>query len=88
MDAALDIVRLRQFLQPVASGAAKSAVSAIIRGCLSLAVFPARGSLRRDGSRQLIIGFGASAYVARYRIDPDEDEVVILRICHGREAEP
>ena len=86
VEAAQDVTRLRAFLEPVAQGAAKKAVSAIVDGCSSLATFPARGSLREDGSRQLVIPFGASAYIARYRIDSEKDEVVILRVRHGREA--
>ena len=85
--AAQDVVRLRLFLEPVAPGASRKAVSAILDGCQSLANFPAKGSLRKDGSRQLVIRFGASAYLARYRINADNDEVVILRVRHGREAE-
>jgi plasmid stabilization system protein ParE len=86
-EAAQDVVRLRQFLEPGAPGASKKAVIAILDGCQSLANFPAKGSLRKDGSRQLVIRFGASAYLARYKINTEKDEVVILRVRHGREAE-
>lgn len=85
-DAARDIVRLRAFLEAKAPGAAKKAVSAILNGCLSLSTFSERGALREDGSRQLVVAFGSSAYIARYRIDPDTNEVVILRVRHGKET--
>ena len=85
--AARDVFRLRVFLDEKAPDAAKSAVTAIIRSCASLATFAERGALRNDGSRQLVIAFGARGYVARYRVDHDTDEVVILRIRHGRETQ-
>lgn len=86
-DAISDITRLREFLRPVAPDAARRAVIAIIDGCEALATFPARGRLRDDGSRQLVIRFGASGYIARYRIEDVSNQVVILRIRHARERE-
>ena len=86
-DAARDVLRLRAFLEEKAPGAAKKAVTTIIRKCVSLSTFPDRGVLRNDGSRQLVIAFGARGYLARYRVNHDTDEVVILRIRHGREAQ-
>ena len=86
-DAIADIVRLREFLGPVAPDAARKAVDAIIEGCEALSTFPARGRLRDDGSRQLVIPFGARAYIARYRIDEELQQVVVLRVRHGREQE-
>lgn len=38
------------------------------------------------GSRELIIGRGASGFVARYRLDEGGDRVVILGIRGQREA--
>ena len=86
-DAAQDVVRLRLFLEPVAPGASKKAVSTILEGCQSLVKVPEKGSLRKDGSRQLVIKFGASAYLARYKINAEKNEVVVLRVRHGREAD-
>ena len=85
--AARDVFRLRVFLEEKAPGAAKKAVTAIVRGCTSLATFPERGAARDDGSRQLVIAFGARGYIARDRVNRDADEVVILRIRHGRETQ-
>jgi plasmid stabilization system protein ParE len=86
-DAIADIIRLREFLKPVAPDAARRAVEAIIEGCEAISTFPARGRLRDDGARQLVIPFGASAYLARYRIDEEFERVVILRVRHAREHE-
>jgi len=36
--------------------------------------------------RELVIGFGASGYVALYRHEPAEDAVYVLAIRHPREA--
>ena len=42
-----------------------------------------RPVIEPDGYRDLIVPFGARGYVVRYRISADE--IVIVRICHGRE---
>jgi hypothetical protein len=33
----------------------------------------------------LIVPFGNSAYVLRYAHLPDADEIIVLRVWHGRE---
>ncbi len=40
----------------------------------------------RDGGpeRELVIPFGRSAYVLRYRID-EHGDAIIIRVWHGRE---
>lgn len=86
-DALSDILRLREFLNPVAPLAAQKAVAEIVSGCESLATFSARGRVRHDGARQIVVRFGASGYIARYRIDTILEEVVILRVRHARELE-
>jgi plasmid stabilization system protein ParE len=65
----------------------RRAIEAIIDGCEALSTFPARGRLRDDGSRQLVIPFGVSAYIARYRLDEELDQAAILRTRHAREQE-
>ncbi|MDZ4867588.1 MAG: type II toxin-antitoxin system RelE/ParE family toxin [Alphaproteobacteria bacterium] len=84
--AAGDVFRLRAFIEEKAPGAAKKAVTAIIRGCASLSTFPERGAVRSDGLRQLVVAFGAAGYIVRYRVDQDAEEVVVIRIKHGKEA--
>lgn len=39
-----------------------------------------------DTFREWPIDFGDSGYVARYRIDPDTDTVVILAVRHQKET--
>jgi len=52
----------------------------------SLADQPERGRpAARPGYRELIVPFGAGAYVVRYRIDLRRNAVVITRLWHGRE---
>ena len=49
-------------------------------------MFPDRG--RPTGTadvRELIVPFGSSAYVLRYAHAARADEVIVLRIWHGRE---
>lgn len=80
-----DIVRLRSFLELEAPHSAKHAVMQILGGCASLVTFPNRGSPRTDGSRQLVIRFGASGYLVRYRVEAELEQIVIVRIRHARE---
>jgi toxin ParE1/3/4 len=48
--------------------------------------FPALGIRTRDADvRQIVIRFGASGYVVRYVAEANND-IVITRIWHGREA--
>jgi len=52
----------------------------------SLDVFPERG--RPSGVanvRELVVPFGRAAYVVRYGHIVGSDEVVVLRVWHGRE---
>ena len=39
-----------------------------------------------SGLRELVIPFGAAGYVALYRHEPDDDQVMILAFRHQREA--
>ena len=81
-----DLDRLRAFLIDKNPAAAQRAVSAITAAIQSLDFSPGRGRpTSASGVRELIVPFGRSAYVLRYAHLPDIDEVVILRIWHGRE---
>jgi toxin ParE1/3/4 len=85
--AAADLVRLRAFLLERHPQAAQRAVAAIVRAIDSLDVFPERGRPAPvAGMRELVVPFGGSAYVIRFAIHAARDEVVVLRIWHGREA--
>jgi plasmid stabilization system protein ParE len=52
----------------------------------SLGDQPERGRpAARPGYRELVVPFGAGAYIIRYRIDARRDSVVITRLWHRRE---
>jgi plasmid stabilization system protein ParE len=60
-----------------------TAIGAAIRSLESL---PERGRPSPlAGARELVVPFGRSAYVLRYAHVPETDELVVLRIWHGRE---
>jgi len=88
-DAAADLNRLRAFLAAKNPDAAQRASTSLIRAMQSLDTFPDRGRLTGvEGMRELIVPFGSSAYVLRYAHSVDADEVIVLRIWHGREQRP
>ena len=84
--AAADLERLHEFLADKNPDAARQAVAALVAAVESLQVFPERG--RPSGVRnirELIVPFGRSGYVLRYAYSAAADEVIVLRIWHGRE---
>jgi toxin ParE1/3/4 len=85
--AAADLDRLRAFLAETNPNAAQRAVDALGGAIQSLDIFPDRGRPSKvAGARELVVPFGRSAYLLRYVYVPEANEVVILRIWHGREA--
>jgi len=85
-EAAADLKRLRAFLADKNPTAAQRAAGALINAIQSLDTFPDRGRPTTiEGVRELIVPFGNSAYVLRYAHLPDVEEVIVLRIWHGRE---
>ncbi len=85
--AAADLARLHAFLAGKNAAAAARAVTALIAAVQSLDTFPERG--RPAGTpnvRELIVPFGRSAYVLRYAHSLSDDEIVVFRIWHSREA--
>jgi toxin ParE1/3/4 len=85
-DAIADLVRLRDFLSSKSPNAARRAGATLETAMASLSEMPRRGRpLVGTEMRELIVRFGASAYVIRYVVDDTRDEVVVLRIWHGRE---
>jgi toxin ParE1/3/4 len=85
--AAGDLDRLRAFLAETNPDAARKAVAALISAIQSLDIFPdRRRQSEAAGLRELIVPFGRSAYVVRYGHVPEANEIVIVRIWHGREA--
>jgi plasmid stabilization system protein ParE len=82
-----DIERLREFLRDKNPTAAQRAIATLSRAIRSLENAPERG--RPAGTpeiRELIVPFGRSAYILRYAHDRLGQEVIILRLWHGREA--
>jgi len=85
--AVADVGRLRAFLATINPNAARRVVTAVARAMESLETLADRGRPSDiPGARELIVPFGRSAYILRYIHDADRDEVIILRIWHGREA--
>ena len=85
--AAADLERLHEFLADKNTAAARQAVSALVTAAESLHSFPERG--RPSGVpniRELIVPFGRSGYILRYAYSAATDEIIILRIWHGRET--
>lgn len=86
-EADADIDRLFEFLLEENPAAAERAMLSIDEGTKKLESFPELGVSMNDetGRRELFIPFGKSVYVLRYRINLEKQEVVILRVWHGRE---
>jgi plasmid stabilization system protein ParE len=82
-EAVQDIARLRLFLETKNPRAARRAARCILDGAKMLQHHPEAGAPMGDGRRELFLPFGDSAYVLRYRLDGDD--VLIIRVWHGRE---
>jgi plasmid stabilization system protein ParE len=80
-----DLERLLAFLKTKSPLAAVRAVEAIVAAASSLENYPEVGPPIGDGTgrREFVIPFGSGAYVLRYRVEGND--VVILRVWHGRE---
>ena len=81
-----DIERLREFLQPNNPDAAGRALRLIWDALERVERFPEPGSATSDPRiRQVIVAFGAGAYVIRYSVDRETGAILVTRIWHGRE---
>jgi plasmid stabilization system protein ParE len=81
-----DLSRLRKFLEPHGEAIANRAFETLFAAAQSLEDMPERGHpAARVPYRELLVPFGRSAYVIRYRIDYVRNAVVVVRIWHGRE---
>ena len=84
--AVADLVRLRTLLIDKDEIAAQRAVQVLDDAMRSLLDFPDRGQRAgRSGARDLIVPFGKSAYLVRYVHRVEADEIIVLRLWHGRE---
>jgi plasmid stabilization system protein ParE len=82
-----DLERLHAFLADKSPGAADRAVASLIAAIESLDHFLERGrQVSTPNTRELIVPFGRSNYVVRYAYRIEADEVVVIRIWHGREV--
>ena len=82
-----DLARLRDFLFDKSFSAAERSVTVLTAALQSLDVFPERGRpVGARNVRELIVRFGQSSYIVRYAYRQQDDEVVVLRIWHSREA--
>jgi len=82
-----DIARLHSFLLSKNVTAAQRATQAIRGSFSSLAKTPLLGRPVDDAGdlRELVIDFGASGYLALYRVDQALDVVIVLAIKHQSE---
>lgn len=80
-----DIARLRGFIEEKNFTAARRAANRIKQAAHILQENPKVGKLVEEALsfRELIIPFGSSNYVLRYR--EEEGRVVVVRVRHGRE---
>jgi plasmid stabilization system protein ParE len=86
-DAVEDVERLRDFLDQKNPSAARHALASIWMAIDRLLEFPDLGMSTADADiRQLVVRFGASGYIIRYTVIPEEGNILITRIWHGREA--
>ena len=80
-----DVARLDAFLRQHSAESARRSAETILEAARDLKNFPERGrpSDLADGFRDLVVPFGRSAYVLRYRLHGSL--VVVVRVWHGRE---
>jgi toxin ParE1/3/4 len=86
-DAVEDVERLRTFLDQKNPGAARRALSAIWTAVDRLQEFPDLGMPTEDSDiRQIVVRFGSSGYIVRYATLSENENILITRVWHGREA--
>ena len=86
-DAVEDVARLRSFLDQRNPEAARRALTSIWTTIDRLQEFPQLGMATGDADiRQIVVRFGASGYIVRYAARPEDGNILIIRIWHGREA--
>lgn len=83
-----DLVRLRDFLKTRSPEASKRAISAIRKAIENASFFPERFRPVPDllHYREIIIDFGSSGYIVRFRYEQGGD-IHIVRIKHQLENE-
>lgn len=81
-----DLGRLTDFLLDVDPASAHETAGLIIEAVEVLTNHPLIGRPVEEGLRELLISRGQSGYVALYSYEEAEDVVLVLAICHQREA--
>lgn len=86
--ALLDVQRHYETLRLIEPEVAVRAAQAIRKAGDSLESSPRRGAIVQEstGLRKLQVAFGKAGFTMHYTVI--EDEVVILRVYHGRESRP
>ena len=86
-DAVEDVERLRAFLDQNNPDAVRRALASIWTAIERLQEFPELGMPTEDADiRQIVVRFGSSGYIVRYAVLPEDGNIFITRIWHGREA--
>jgi len=82
--------RLNIFLREKNPTAARNAAQAIKKTLLLLEDNPQLGRSvedMEDDYREVIIEFGKTGYLARYRFDSDDDKIIVLAVRHQLELD-
>jgi len=85
-EALQDLERVVAHLLAAGSDGAPEAADSIAAAVSVLARHPRIGRRVRGPLRELVIGHGATGYLALYRYEPARSLVRILRVRHQREA--
>ncbi|MFT3778773.1 MAG: type II toxin-antitoxin system RelE/ParE family toxin [Ottowia sp.] len=81
-----DLERLQDFLRESSDPLEADLLDFVTDALDVLTHQPGIGRPLRGGQRELIIGRGASGYLAQYRLDPVRNVVLVLRVRHQRES--
>lgn len=89
-EAVSDLARLREFIHVHNPDAAQRAAQRIRGAVYMLSNFPLAGipvqDIEKPQLRDFFISFGQAGYWLRYAVT--DDEIIIVRIRHGREDRP
>jgi plasmid stabilization system protein ParE len=81
-----DLERIFEFVAELDPKRGLQTIQRIRQGVLILEQHPLIGRPAEEGRRELVMGRGASAYLALYRWLPQLDTVLVLAIRNAREA--
>jgi len=85
-EAAIDVERVRDFLDVNNPDAAKRALGRIFAVLETVQEFPQLGRATEDTEiRQIVIRYGSAGYIVRYAVLANGD-ILVIRLWHGRET--